>query len=107
MLIGRLGLRWRRRLRRSVGQLLSVRLEYYRARPFFRYDEQFLCLTCDLLPPNPLRIADRASGLNAPTVRSERLVLSLLLQLVQPGNRRPEAEVPTTIAGKRMQRAGS
>ena len=33
-------------------------------------------------PPNPLRIADRASGLNAPTVRSynERLVLSLLLQ---------------------------
>lgn len=33
-------------------------------------------------PPNPLRIADWASGLNAPTVRSynERLVLSLLLQ---------------------------
>lgn len=33
-------------------------------------------------PPNPLRIADRASGLNAPSVRSynERLVLSLLLQ---------------------------
>jgi biotin operon repressor len=33
-------------------------------------------------PPNPLRIADRASGLNAPTVRgyNERLVLSLLLQ---------------------------
>ncbi|MFQ3457986.1 ROK family transcriptional regulator [Bradyrhizobium sp. UFLA01-814] len=33
-------------------------------------------------PPNPLRIADRATGLNAPTVRSynERLVLSLLLQ---------------------------
>jgi predicted DNA-binding transcriptional regulator len=33
-------------------------------------------------PPNPLRIADRASGLNAVSVRSynERLVLSLLLQ---------------------------
>ena len=33
-------------------------------------------------PPNPLRIADRASGLNALSVRSynERLVLSLLLQ---------------------------
>src|SRR6185369_13558261 len=33
-------------------------------------------------PPNPLRIADRASGLNAISVRSynERLVLSLLLQ---------------------------
>ncbi|WP_291698555.1 ROK family transcriptional regulator [Bradyrhizobium sp.] len=33
-------------------------------------------------PPNPLRIADRASGLNATSVRSynERLVLSLLLQ---------------------------
>jgi len=33
-------------------------------------------------PLNPLRIADRASGLNAPSVRSynERLVLSLLLQ---------------------------
>lgn len=33
-------------------------------------------------PPNPLRIADRASNLNAPSVRSynERLVLSLLLQ---------------------------
>ena len=33
-------------------------------------------------PPNPLRIADRASGLNSLSVRSynERLVLSLLLQ---------------------------
>ena len=33
-------------------------------------------------PPNPLRIADRASGLNAVSVRgyNERLVLSLLLQ---------------------------
>lgn len=33
-------------------------------------------------PPNPLRIADRASGLNATSVRgyNERLVLSLLLQ---------------------------
>ncbi|MEO1659185.1 MAG: ROK family transcriptional regulator [Pseudomonadota bacterium] len=33
-------------------------------------------------PPNPIRIADRASGLNAVSVRSynERLVLSLLLQ---------------------------
>jgi hypothetical protein len=33
-------------------------------------------------PPNPIRIADRASGLNALSVRSynERLVLSLLLQ---------------------------
>jgi hypothetical protein len=33
-------------------------------------------------PPNPLRIADRASGLNALSIRShnERLVLSLLLQ---------------------------
>lgn len=33
-------------------------------------------------PPNPLRIADRASGLNAVSIRSynERLVLSLLLQ---------------------------
>lgn len=33
-------------------------------------------------PPNPLRIADRSSGLNAVSVRShnERLVLSLLLQ---------------------------
>lgn len=33
-------------------------------------------------PPNPLRIADRATGLNAVSVRSynERLVLSLLLQ---------------------------
>jgi biotin operon repressor len=33
-------------------------------------------------PPNPLRIADRASGLNAVSVRSynERLVLSMLLQ---------------------------
>jgi len=33
-------------------------------------------------PPNPLRIADRASGLNASSVRSynERLMLSLLLQ---------------------------
>lgn len=33
-------------------------------------------------PPNPLRIADRASGLNATSVRSynERLTLSLLLQ---------------------------
>ncbi len=33
-------------------------------------------------PPNPLRIADRASGLNAVSVRSynERLLLSLLLQ---------------------------
>jgi biotin operon repressor len=33
-------------------------------------------------PPNPMRIADRASGLNAISVRShnERLVLSLLLQ---------------------------
>jgi biotin operon repressor len=33
-------------------------------------------------PPNPLRIADRASGLNSVSVRSynERLVLSLLLQ---------------------------
>jgi len=33
-------------------------------------------------PPNPLRIADRAAGLNAVSVRSynERLVLSLLLQ---------------------------
>jgi biotin operon repressor len=33
-------------------------------------------------PPNPLRIADRSSGLNALSVRSynERLVLSLLLQ---------------------------
>ncbi len=33
-------------------------------------------------PPNPLRIADRASGMNALSVRSynERLVLSLLLQ---------------------------
>lgn len=33
-------------------------------------------------PPNPLRIADRASGLNATSVRSynERLMLSLLLQ---------------------------
>lgn len=33
-------------------------------------------------PPNPLRIADRASGLNAVSVRSynERLVLSLMLQ---------------------------
>lgn len=35
-------------------------------------------------PPNPLRIADRASGLNALSIRSynERLVLSLLLQNV-------------------------
>ena len=33
-------------------------------------------------PPNPLRIADRATGLNSVSVRSynERLVLSLLLQ---------------------------
>ena len=33
-------------------------------------------------PPNPIRIADRASGMNAVSVRSynERLVLSLLLQ---------------------------
>lgn len=33
-------------------------------------------------PPNPLRIADRASGLNAVSVRSynERLILSILLQ---------------------------
>jgi biotin operon repressor len=33
-------------------------------------------------PPNPLRIADRASGLNATSVRgyNERLILSLLLQ---------------------------
>ncbi len=33
-------------------------------------------------PPNPIRIADRAAGLNAVSVRSynERLVLSMLLQ---------------------------
>jgi predicted ArsR family transcriptional regulator len=33
-------------------------------------------------PPNPLRIADRATGLNSGSVRSynERLILSLLLQ---------------------------
>jgi DNA-binding Lrp family transcriptional regulator len=33
-------------------------------------------------PPNPIRIADRSSGLNAPSIRSynERLILSLLLK---------------------------
>jgi biotin operon repressor len=38
--------------------------------------------TVGFAPPNPLRIADRASGLNSLSVRShnERLVLSLLLQ---------------------------
>ena len=39
-------------------------------------------------PPNPLRIADRASGLNAVSVRSynERLVLSLLLHALAERN---------------------
>lgn len=51
-------------------------------------------------PPNPLRIADRASGLNAVSVRSynERLLLSLLLQ--NEGITRLEIGVKTGLSAQ-------
>ncbi len=51
-------------------------------------------------PPNPIRIADRASGLNAVSVRSynERLVLSLLLQ--QEGTTRLEIGERTGLSAQ-------